>query len=285
MFAYLFRATRLRARFFISSFHAISISLAITLGGCSAFDFFSNSNGVGIPSPTAARDHLIAISTGATHPDDPQRPLRAGAYLVASITHTNEKCHAFFEVLERYKQDTDFIQKVLTAGIAAGSPLLALSASATADDVARLTSQIAFGNQAIGFAGDIYAFSSFKEQLKDHVFQSMASYQQSKGIDLIMLDQAGVIIYDDGADRFSIKINNVAREIDIKKYQSFMNSNDPAALLIARSVAVDYASLCSLANMKKIVVDALVKTKTTIEASPPGSPPVSSTEQIPGGRT
>jgi hypothetical protein len=52
----------------------------------------------------------------------------------------------------------------------------------------------------------------------------------------------------------------------------FLESTDPADILIARSVATDYAALCSLANMKKIIVDALSKTKSAVTATAAGSP-------------
>jgi len=278
MCAYFSRADFLRGAAVRRLLALVAISITPFIHGCSAFTFFSNSSGVGIPPPTAARDYAIEIATGASNPEQPGHLMKAGLYLIASITHTNEKCHQFFEVLERYKQDTDFVQKVLTAGIAAGSPLLALAGSSTAADVARFTSQVAFASQTAGLAADVYAFSAFKEQLKDHVFQSMASYQQSKGIDLMLMDRVGVEFYDQNTTRFTLKINGVDRHINADRFRRFMESEDPDALLIARTVAVDYSSLCSLANMKKIVVDALSKTRTEVEASAPGSPPKTNTQ-------
>src|SRR5262249_13578051 len=119
------------------------------------------------------------------------------------------------------------------------------------------------------------AFSSFKEQLKDHVFQSMTSFQQARGIDLMLMRQVGVKIYDAGVPTFTIVIKGVPRVITVSAFEGFMESRQTDALLIARSVAVDYASLCSLANMKKIIFDALAKTKPEVDKALPGSPVVS----------
>jgi hypothetical protein len=100
--------------------------LCACLGGCGAFEFFPNSTGVGIPSSANVRDYAIETVAGATY--EAKRGvtsrMSAGAYIIASVAHTNERCHKFFEALEKFKQDSEIIDKILTAGVAAGSPLL-----------------------------------------------------------------------------------------------------------------------------------------------------------------
>lgn len=265
---------------------SLVLLLPILLTACGgSVDFLKNPGGVGIPSATSARFYYDETTSGAKNADNVS--LSAGEYLIASFSHTNAKCHEFFEALEKYRQDSDFIDKVITAGVAAGSPLLGL-VGASGSAVARFTSGLSLANQTNKYASDIYAFATFREQLKDHVFDSMSTFQKGRGLDLLPKSQIG--LYIDGSDetvdtfagsksirRVSLTTGDTIR-VDVEQVREFLASTKPIHLIIARDIATDYAAKCSLANMKKIVVRALNATRTVSEAGGLGSPSTDKTE-------
>ena len=262
----------------------------VLVGGCSYVDFFSNPAGVGAPAPSALAQYVQSTATESVFGEN-GRGLTAGEYVVASLSYTNEKCHAFFDTLEHFKQDSKLIDNVITAAVASGSPLVAFGSSAKA--VARFTSITSFANQINGDLADIYAFSAFKEPLMTHVFTSMASYRRQNGLNLLTRGLVGLddfvptstgnaenIVYRNSDSQPSCRsytanvagppatANGAETSIGIQlnqcKFNEFLNSRQPSDLMVARNVAGDYASLCSLANMKKIVNESLVKTTTTV---------------------
>jgi len=251
-----------------------ALPVCLFLSGCSSFEFFSSQTGVGVPSPSVVRDYqaeTVLESTGSTTP----MHLTAGRYIIASVGYTNNKCLKFFDLLEKFKQDSELVDKVITAGIAAGAPLLALAGVTSGADVARITSELALGNQVNKYASDIYAFNTFREQLKGHVLDSMDSFQKKKGIDLFFQSRVGILNLDAGTgqDLVDITLGDGSRfKGSLKRLNRFLNSEEPEDLMIARDVASDYASLCSLASMRKIVVEALASTKTGISGSGAGAP-------------
>lgn len=253
----------------------VCISSFVLLSGCGSTDFFSNPSGVGIPAPSTIRGYATETISGTTVNESTGRRMPAGAYLIASVGYTNEKCHEFFDALEKYKQDSAFIDQIITAGIAAGSPLLALAGAPTGAAVARLTSSLSFANQVNKFSADVYAFGTFREQLKGHVFESMVSYQKSKGLDLLAKNRVGIQVLDEGetSTYTSVHLSNGSTiRLNPTRLREFFDSEEPVDLMVARNVAADYASLCSLANMKKIVVDALSNTTTQVRSGSIGSP-------------
>jgi hypothetical protein len=235
-----------------------------------------------------------------------------GAYIIATIVHTNQKCTAFFDELEKFKQDHEMIDKVLTAGAAAGSPLVAL-VGATGQQVANFTSAIAFGSQINQFTADVYAFRTYSDSLKKHVFDGMSSYQKSKGIDLYFERQVGVTsiatrsvkkngattvmdsanIGGSGMITLTLPVGSDPKDPDSTIYRTYTVDQgkldqfaNPDAkngyqqgvnLLIARNIGVEYASLCSLATMRDIIRGALDSSKTTVPPSASGSPATTET--------
>jgi hypothetical protein len=254
-----------------------SLFCLLTLGllsGCSSYEFFSNPSGVTTPTPV----QLSEFATETANKD----ALNTGEYLIASVNYTNEKCHEFFNLLDRFKQDSSLLDQVITAGVAAGSPLIALK-SAHAATVSILSSTLLFANQVNKSAADIYAFSSYKDQLKTHVFESMIAYQKSKGLDLIQSARYGVSVVDvalkDSCATQTVSLSDGNKiKVNLCKTQNFLQSKAPADLMIARGMAADYAALCSLSNMKKIITAALEKTQTGVTASSAGSPTTSATQ-------
>jgi len=175
-------------------------------------DFYSNKGGVSIPAPQTLTSYVKETEAGIIV-DGNNRRLSAGEYVFASISYTNERCHQFFNVLEHFKQDSELIDKVLTAAVAAGGPLVALNASKSA--VAAVTSGVSFANQYNQYVADIFAFSAYKDQLMKHVFDAMGSY-----------------------------VNDLNTKKPIFVNVAFNpNASDTLNLMIARSIASDYASL------------------------------------------
>jgi hypothetical protein len=196
---------------------------------------------VGNPTPSTIAGYVKETEDGTIMDSANGQSLTAGEYIAASISYTNEKCHNFFNVLEHFKQDSELIDTVITAAVAAGSPLLALT-SASKSTQALVVSGLTFGNQYNKAVADIFAFSAFKEQLMTHVFDGMAAY-------IAALKKSGANTVID-----SNRVNS----------SDFLASRDRKDLLIARSIASDYASLCSLATMRKIVGEALANTTTSV---------------------
>lgn len=199
-------------------------ALAFGLAGCSGIqNFYEHKAGVGIPPPAT-----IAEYASRTVQDSAK--LGAGEYVAASISYTDEKCRIFFDLLEHYKQDSTLIDSVITAAIAAGSPLLALGASK--EVLAVTTSSLSFANQYNKAAAEIFGFTTFKEQLMKHVLQGLDVYKTKTVYDRLE-------VYRRGNGR------------------PFNNSRELSDLLLARSISAEYASLCSLAEMRRIVGEAL----------------------------
>ncbi|MEQ1670945.1 MAG: hypothetical protein ABL893_08815 [Hyphomicrobium sp.] len=281
----------MRMRFVPRQLMAVVIASMLG-GGCGYVDFFQHPRGVGVSSPNEIAAYFeetekaaIVISTG--------RRLSAGEYLIASIGHTNERCHDFFDTLERFKDDNRLMNKVLTAAIAAGAPLLGLNAGGHA--IAQYTSAISIASTINTDTADIYAFSTFREHLKSHVTDAMSSFRNRNGITTLTRGLVG--LNDFTAVSGTGKVNpidfrykgpascqayetktKVAKktqivltgadetpEIDSCRLNGFLDSQEPVHVMVARNVATEYASLCSISNMKKIIVDAFNATETKVK--------------------
>lgn len=267
-----------------------------------------------MPDPAAESAFLVdTVADSAVEYEGGTKPMPPGAYIVATVVHTNERCNTFFDELEKFKQDSELIDKVLTAGLAAGSPLAAL-VGATGLEVAKFTSALALGNQLNQFTADVYAFRAFSDSLKRHVFQGMASYQRAKGIDLYfqrlvgvtkteilskkpgaegtVLSSANLKENESGDLEFELEVGDNPDKKGEKIYRKVtvnsvalggfvVGSDNPgiyaSQLLVARNVGAEYASLCSLATMREIVRNALQGSKTVVEPGPQGSPTTTDT--------
>lgn len=263
--------------------------IGLLLSGCSFADYLNNTSGVGIPSTATVKSYMTQtveesiIDTPVPSVSRIEGMMTPGQYLVASIGYTNEKCHQFFELLERFKQDSSLLDKVLTAASTASSPLM-VAGGAPKSAVAGLTSALGFTNQLNKATAEIYAFATFKEQLKEHVFAAMTSFQQQKGLDWIYKIRTGQMSEEamknqqastgQGHCRIipaEVPIGSVDKNnrpetkviyVDSCVIHDFFHKPDAINLMIARSIAADYAALCSLAHMKKIVTAVLEKTTT-----------------------
>ena len=251
--------------------------------GCGSFSENFGSGGVGIPSTSAIANYYSETGQQALIADSKER-LTVEQYLITSLTFTNVKCHGFFEKLEEFRQDRDFIDQIITAAIAAGSPWLALTNSAKT--VARITSILSVGNQLNKESADIYAFYAFRKSLKRHVFQGLADFQTKKGLDLLVQSRYGLkmqVLYPDSNDHNVARIqlnadSKLSIDVNVVQLRAFLSSKQTEDLLIAQTIATDYAVICSLENLRRIVEDSLDSSSTTALADPnPASPTVTKT--------
>jgi hypothetical protein len=67
-----------------------------------------------------------------------------------------------------------------------------------------------------------------------------------------------------------VTIDNQRLKVDKKRATAFFGSFAVIDMMIARTIASDYAALCSLANMRRIVTESL--NATTTKARTNGSP-------------
>lgn len=213
-------------------------ALALSLSGCG----FSPT-GVGVVAP--ADVHAYYQQTAAEVGD-----MTAGEYLIASISYTNQKCHEFFDGLAKLKEDSSFLDQVITAGIAAGAPL-ATAYGVGATTVATWASGAGFVNSAQKGFSNIYLFAEFKEELKPLVFREMQSF-------LVTNKLAGILDITIGF-RSPKQLSVEERIGDPVKVQTFLDSQRTSALIVARNIATDYAAKCSLANMRTLIADSLQK--------------------------
>ena len=271
----------------------------VLVGGCSAADFVINPVGVGSPSPTKVAGYLQETQDGAIL-NASGRPMNAGEYLIASMAFTNEKCHAFFDTLERFKEDSTLIDKVLNAAAAAGSPLLAAT-NASGLGVAQFTGILNFSNLINNNYREIYTFADFKEPLQTHVFDVMADFRSKNGLSTLTRSLIGVNLFHNSktnfinpvdyrpqnvvlnstsascstADNYGIVIpagvkadgtpDKVEMSVNYCKINEFLHSTDPIHIMVARNIASEYASLCSIANMRTIIFQALHSTKSKVD--------------------
>ena len=277
----------------------------VLAGGCGLPDFIANPVGVGSPKPTAITEYLNETETGSIQ-NGASGPITAGEYVIASMAYTNDKCHNFFDTLERFKEDSSLIDKVLTAAAAAGSPLFA-AASASGTAVAKFAAVINSVNQINTSYRDIYTFKEFQEPLQTHVFGLMADFRKKNGLSTLTRSLVGVKMFEAGSAtaidpidpvqdvRYSRRncqsirtaipapSDNDANHMDVVemdscKFNDFLVSRQPIHLLIARNLATEYASLCSIATMKSIVYQALHATKTDVKSPDSSAPETKATQ-------
>jgi hypothetical protein len=262
------------------------------LNGCSYADLFDRPKGVTTPQPSQIAQYVSQTETGATDGTTGRR-ITAGEYLVATLGYTNESCHAFFDVLERFKDDNSLFGKVLDAAAAAGTPLLGYVAGS--DEALRFASSVTLGKQINTSLGEIYTYVAHRDQLKRHVLQAMSDFRQINGLSLLTRSLIGLneftrstsrkynpIYYGekDGGNcsgealaidlpttpsKDGKAVTAYSYQIDQCKLNSFLRSSAPIHLLVARNIATEYASLCSLSNLKTIIGDALSKTKSEVK--------------------
>jgi hypothetical protein len=172
--------------------------------------------------------------------------LNAGEYLLASITYTNDNCHKFFDHLARVKEDSRFLDDALTAGMAAGAPLMA-TYNVAARTVATVTAGVAFGNSLNKSYADIYLFAEFKNELQPLVFIEMGKVLERYGLT--------------GAAHAWSTGHELPR---------YLTSREAAAMIFARNIATDYASKCSLSNMRTLIAVSLNKNNGDQDDGQPG---------------
>lgn len=262
----------------------------VLLGGCALGDFVSNPVGVGSPSPSKVAGYYQETTEQAVI-DDAGNAMTAGEYLIASMSYTNEKCHQFFDTLERFKQDSSLIDKVLSAAAAAGSPLMAAT-GATGTAVARYAGILNFGNIINNNYREIYTFADFKEPLQTHVFDAMADFRIKNGLSTLTRSLVGVSLFKEKETALynpinygslsgsheqnceSVKIalpKPKGAQLDIPpiamntcKMNSFLASRDPIHVMVSRNIASEYASICSISSMRTIIFQALHETKSKV---------------------
>lgn len=213
-------------------------ALALFLAGCGA-----NITGVGIVAPADVRAYYQ--ETAAEIGD-----MTAGEYLVASVSYTNQKCHEFFDQLAKLKEDSSFLDQVITAGIAAGTPLATLY-GVGATTVGTWAAGAGVVNELQKDAANIYLFAEFKEELKPLVFREMQSFMVKNKLAGILDVRIGFRSIDELSEDERVASPQLVRQ--------FLDSNSTQAQIIARNLATDYAAKCSLANMRTLIADSLQK--------------------------
>lgn len=214
------------------------VLLCVLLAGCGF-----NPHGVGIVEPTEVKAYYQ--ETAADVGD-----MTAGEYLVASIAYTNERCHEFFDKLAILKEDSAFLDQVITAGIAAGTPL-ATTYNVAKNTIAAFSAGAGYFNTLQKAGANIYLFAEFKEELKPLVFREMQSF-------LVTSKLSGILDVSIGF-RAMRDLSVEERVGDLGKVQAFLDSQKVSALIVARNIASDYAAKCSLANMRTLIADSLQK--------------------------
>lgn len=281
----------------------------LLLGGCGLSDFISNPVGVGSPAPSKVAGYLQETSEQSVV-DDAGNAMTAGEYLIASMSYTNEKCHQFFDTLERFKQDSTLIDKVLSAAAAAGSPLMAAT-GATGTAVARYAGILNFGNIINNNYREIYTFADFKEPLQTHVFDAMADFRIKNGLSTLTRSLVGVSLFKDKESSLYNPINygtlkgshdQSCESVKVQlpkpkgsdadlppiamnacKMNSFLASHDPIHLMVSRNIASEYASICSIASMRTIIYQALHATKSKVGNGDSPAPKTEGTTPPKGG--
>jgi hypothetical protein len=209
--------------------------VALLLSGCGF-----NPLGAEIPNPPTVAKYVDETMVAT------QGQLTAGQYLVASISYTNEKCHDFFTNLAKVRQDSSFLQKVLSSAVATGSPVLALTETATT--VGTASSLLSFASGVAGDASTVYILSDIKDELESLIFKEMGDVLRSKN-----LDQLGDYVT-------GLNLRRGERlDINLDRSIAFFNRTDPLAVMIARNIATDYAAKCTISNMKGAISRSIAK--------------------------
>lgn len=193
-------------------------------------------DGVGEVTPSAVNGYYTETASDSGG-------MTAGEYLVASVSYTNQKCHEFFTKLALLKENSRFLDDVLTAGIAAGAPLMT-TFGVGASTVGAWTSGVNFANGVNKTAADIYLFADFKNELQPLVFREMDDFLDKKGLSKLAQDY-----------------------IRDRAKSPFLVSQKTVDLMLARNLATDYAAKCSLPNMRTLIAASLNKNKGEQESA------------------
>lgn len=212
--------------------------LALFLTGC-GFD----STGVGVVAPADVRAYYQETASEVGD-------MTAGEYLVSSISYTNQRCHEFFDQLAKLKEDSNFLDQAIVAGIAAGVPL-ATAYNVGANTIAAWAAGAGLVNSLQKDAANVYLFAEFKEELKPLVFREMQSFMEKSKLSGILDVRLGF--------RRPQDLSVEERIGSPERVQNFLNSQSTSALIVARNIATDYAAKCSLANMRTLIADLLHK--------------------------
>jgi hypothetical protein len=230
----------------------------VWLAGCG-----TSLQGTGVPKPDEVAGFADETVGQAMFVRGAQGPhaMTAGEYLAASISYTNEKCYEFFDNLEKVRQDSSFVDKVLQAA----------AAVAAAEKATELVTGLIAANTINGAAAEVYAFSLVRDQLKRHVFQDRDDYLAERNLNLGIItgDAAGpkelraalasYEAYTNGRERLGQSSKSEA-EMQLVMRLRFIYSTKPLDLMLARNIAAGYASICSLAHMREIVISSLDRT-------------------------
>ena len=282
---------------FVTRQLAAAVMSGIALGGCSYLELFENPQGVSAPKPTTIGEYISEVQIDAVA-NSLGRRVTAGEYLVASLSYTNEQCHQFFDTLERFKDDNSTFGKVLDAAAAAGVPLIGFKEASRV--AVRFASAVALGKQVNTSLGEIYGYVAHRDQLMRHVLEQMADFRRKNGISALTRGLVGVndfttvaddkkkmnpITYGESYstvcsrnDSLAIAVEDTSKtphQVNSCKLDSFLSSTEPVNLLVARNIAGEYASLCSLSNLKAIIGGALGATKSKVAA-----PDSAATDQV-----
>ncbi len=157
-------------------------------------------------------------------------------YLVASIYYTNQKCDEFFDALAKFQQDANFVDKVLTAAVAAGTPLMA-AYHASVRATAVVASSVSYANNVNKFRAEIYAFAPYASNLRRHVKEQMVIYERN--------------LRSDWTRGYLTTSNCIGG-----------CSNEFEKLIYVRGQAQGYANICSIANLRAIVESSLANTQS-----------------------
>ena len=225
---------------------SLAAAVCLLLAGCSDF---AGPGGFGITGVAPGSNSEVAAYSDALTPGSPAGPLTPNDYILTSLAMTDERCEAFFQKLKQLREDSSLINQVLNAAVAVASPLGAAKSVTAINAVAALNNQVP----------EIYAFAQHADGIHRQVKELMSSYRSTHYLnDLVRYNFGVAAPASAGANAQRLNAALLSKPGD-PLYRGQM--------AIARSVAVNYASLCTIPTIDDIVAGAL---NNTVSVSLPG---------------
>ena len=250
------------------------------LSGCSDSSFGPGVGVSGVVPPTSGE-----ISTASQELDDVKvSPI---AYMLTSLAITDERCDEFFKKLDRLKSDSSLANDVIAAAINVATPLQATKVVQILNAASTVNSNLP----------KLYFFAEHASGLHRHVREAMASYRQTHGLSYLSVASFGLRaphtrLGQCAAGEHEVQIatgtDNSGKPFLATYCASSGGSGDAmlvnhrTQMAVARSVAVNYASYCTVPGIDDIVNELFGNTDTKTKGGALGDPAGTVTEKNSG---
>lgn len=256
---------------------SLVVLVCLGLAGCSDSAFGPGVGVSGVAPPSSGE-----ISAASQELDDVKvSPI---AYMLTSLAITDERCDEFFKKLDKLKSDSSLANDVIAAAITVATPLQASKVVQVLNAASTVNTNLP----------KLYFFADHASGLHRHVREAMASYRQTHGLSYLSVASFGLHtphahLGQCAAGEHEVQIatgtDGSGRPILATYCANSSGAGDPllvnhrTQMAVARSVAVNYASYCTVPGIDDIVNEIFGNTDTKTKGGMLGDPAGTVTEK------